>query len=208
MGTDDERLDPQAAAALLHRTTAHVRRSLDVSTPLLYAGWGVAWLVGLGAMWLSVRGQMPYSGPSVSAAVLLGVLVLAAVTITVVTTVRATSGVEGGSQVQGRMVALAWPIGFAAWFAMQSALADQGGSDAVMGMVGAAGPMLVTSVIYLAGAAVWTDQPMFVMGAWLALVAAVAVWTGPVTVLLVEAIAGGGGFLAMAAYLARRRQSA
>ena len=45
---------------------------------------------------------------------------------------------------------------------------------------------------------------MFTLGAWLALVAAAGAWTGPVTVLLVEALAVGGGFLLASAVLAPR----
>ncbi|MGH3445893.1 MAG: hypothetical protein ACRDPB_11005, partial [Nocardioidaceae bacterium] len=165
---------------------------------------GVAWLLGFGAMWLSVRDQQPYRGPSVSAGVLLGVLLVAAITFTAVTVGRATHGVEGVSQVQGRMFGLAWPIGFAALFAIEGALGRYGGSSVVLGMIGAAGPLLVTSLVYLAGAATWRDVPMFAIGCWLALVAATGVWAGPVGVLLVEALGAGGGFLAMATLLAWR----
>jgi hypothetical protein len=50
--TDD--FDTVAAAALLQQTTAAPRRSLNTRSPLLYGGWGVAWLVGLGAaIWLA-----------------------------------------------------------------------------------------------------------------------------------------------------------
>ena len=49
---------------------------------------------------------------------------------------------------------------------------------------------------------------MFALGGWLALVCAAAAWTGPVTVLLVEAVAGGGGFLLTALLLAGRERTA
>ena len=37
---------------------------LVISAPLVYTAWGLVWLLGYGAMWLSVRGQHPYGGPS------------------------------------------------------------------------------------------------------------------------------------------------
>ena len=46
---------------------------------------------------------------------------------------------------------------------------------------------------------------MFALGVWLIGVAAVGAWTGPVGVLLVEALAGGGGSLALAGYLGRAK---
>lgn len=200
----EEDFDSRAAAALIRHTTDTARRALDVQAPRLYASWGVAWLIGLGAMWLSVRGQARFHGPSAGSAILLGVLLLGALVVTVVTIVRATHGVHGQSELQGRIYGLAWPVGYAAWYTLQGALANQGADGRVLGLVGATGPLLVTSLIFLLGGAIWLDRPMATVGVWLAVVSAAGVWTGPVTVLLVNAVAGGGGFLAMAGYLAWR----
>lgn len=204
MTEDHTDLDPRTAAALIQQTTRTARRSLVFRTPVLYASWGVAWLVGLGGMWLSVRGQSPYLGPSTVAAVLFGVLILAALAVTMVTVLRATRGVSGQSETQGRIFGLSWLVGFAAWFAVDAALARAGAGATVLGLVGGSGPLLITSLIYLAGAGIWADWPMFVMGVWLALVTAVGVFTGPVGLLLIAAGAGGGGFLVMAGYLCWR----
>lgn len=203
--TDDD-FDTSAAAALIERTTDDTRRALTIQYPLLYAGWGVAWLVGLFVMWLSVRGQTHYAGPSAASAILFGVLLLMALAITIVTTVRATRGVHGQSEMQGMIFGISWGIGFVALFTVQAALAHNGASDTVLALVSAAGPLIVTSLMYLAGAAIWTDKPMLTMGVWLAVVAAVGVWTGPITVLLVDALAGGGGFLVVAGYLVWRKR--
>lgn len=202
---EDEMMDARGAAALMQQTHERTRNALIVRLPPVYAAWGVAWLAGLGAMWLSVRAQQPYRGPSAASAVLLGLLILAAIGVTMVIVTRATKGVGGASAVQGRIYGMSWPIGFAALFAIEGALSRYGARPEVMGVVGAAGPLLVTGLIYLVAAAMWLDWAMFALGAWLALVAAAGAWTGPVTVLLVEALAGGGGFLLMSVLLARRR---
>jgi hypothetical protein len=107
---------------------------------------------------------------------------------------------------QGQIYGLSWPIGFASLFAIQGALARHDASNEVMGVLGAAGPILVTALIYLVGAAIWHEWSMFYLGAWLALVAGVGAWTGPVNLLLVGAIAGGGGFL-LAAVLTHRQRA-
>jgi hypothetical protein len=207
MPENEPPMDVRAAADLLRQTERDTRAALTVPTAPINAAWGVAWLVGLGVMWLSVRDQHPYQGPTTPAAVLLGVLILAAIAATMVVVIRATKGVGGASDTQGRMYGWAWPIGFGTLFTIEGALGQVGASAEVLGLLGATGPLLVTSLIQIGGAAIWLDRPMFVLGAWLALVAAVGVWTGPVAVLAVEAVAGGGGFLVAAALSARRNRT-
>jgi hypothetical protein len=205
---DDETLDAAAAAALMQQTRQHVRGLLGIKLPVLYTAWGAAWLVGLGGMWLSVRGQHPYTGPSGLASALLGVLLVAAAAVTIATVNRATRGVGGVSAMQQRIYGMSWAAGFAALFAIEGATAHQGASAAVMGVLGASGPLLVTGLIYLLGAAIWLDRTMFGLGVWLAACAAVAAWAGPVGALLIGALAGGGGFLATAALTSRGRRLA
>lgn len=203
--TEDETMDLRTAADLLQQTRERTRTALKVRLPALYAAWGVAWLAGLGAMWLSVRGQQPYRGPSAASVAILAVLIVAAVVVTMITVTRATDGIEGTSAIQGRIYGLSWAVGYAALFAIEGSLAQHGAGSSVMGIIGAAGPLLVTGLIYFVAAAIWLDASMAALGAWLALVAAAGSWTGPVTVLLVEALAGGGAFLLTAAVLAGRR---
>jgi hypothetical protein len=202
--SDDETMDARTAAVLMRQTQQHAREALQVKLPPLYAAWGTAWLAGLGGMWLSVRGQQPYRGPGAVSVIILAVLILAAILVTMIIVTRATRGIEGASALQGRIYGLAWPIGFAALFTIEGALAQHGASAEVQGVLGAAGPLLVTGLIYLIAAAIWLDWSMFALGAWLALVAAAGAWAGPVTALLLDALAGGGGFLLVAAFLARR----
>ena len=92
--TDDEssELGPREAAALLELTTRQAERRFEVQPPILLLAAAVTVLVAYGAVWLSVRNQHPYSGPTGTAlAVLYGTL---AVWIILVATVlrRALSG--------------------------------------------------------------------------------------------------------------------
>ena len=167
----------------------------------------MAWLGGLGAMWLSVHGQQPYREPSGLSSAVLGVLCCLALTVTITVVIRATRGVGGVTPVQGRMYGVAWLLGFGAVFVIDGALASHGASHAVQGIAYATAPVVVTAVIYLVGAAIWLELSMFILGVWLAVVSAVAAWTGPVGALAIEALAGGGGFLLAAALVLRRRQS-
>ena len=56
--------DPRQAAALLEQATARARRQFTPGTPALFVFRAVVALVAFGGLWLSVRGQDPYAGPS------------------------------------------------------------------------------------------------------------------------------------------------
>ena len=70
---EDDLLDARQAAELLRRSADHARQRLMVNQPLIYGAWGAAWLIGCGAMWLSVLGQHPFRGAAGWASAVLGV---------------------------------------------------------------------------------------------------------------------------------------
>ncbi|MBO0833702.1 MAG: hypothetical protein J2P29_17205, partial [Actinobacteria bacterium] len=98
---NDEVLDARQAADLLQRSADHARQRLVINQPLIYGVWGVAWLVGCGAMWLSVIGQHPFRGAAGWASAILGTGIGLAVVATAITTSRATRGIGGVSARQG-----------------------------------------------------------------------------------------------------------
>jgi hypothetical protein len=204
---DDDVLDARQAAELLERSADHARQRLMVNQPLIYGAWGAAWLIGCGAMWLSVLGQHPFRGAAGWASAVLGAGIALAIAATAVATGRASRGVGGVSARQAMMYGLSWPVGFAALFTLIGAVSHLGASPAVMGVLGAASPLVVVGLIYMVAAGIWLDWVMFWLGAWELLVAAIGAWTGPVGVLLMDAAAGGGGFLAAAAFVAWRNRS-
>ena len=90
--------DPKQAAALLDQTTQQARRQLEPAQPWLLIIRAVLVLGALGTIWLSVRGQHPYKGPTAAdIPVLVGFIVINfAATVTVRR--RATAGVSGRSR--------------------------------------------------------------------------------------------------------------
>jgi len=87
--------DPRQAAALLEQTTQQARRKFEPSPPWLLATRAVLVLAALGAIWLSVRGQHPYRGPTAAdIPVLIGFIVVN-FAATVAVRRRATAGVHG-----------------------------------------------------------------------------------------------------------------
>jgi hypothetical protein len=99
--------DPQQAAALLDQTTQQARRQLAPSPPWLLTTRAVMVLAALGTIWLSVRGQHPYRGPT--AAVDIPVLVAFVVlnfAVTVGVRQRQMTGVHGKSRLHPAEIAI------------------------------------------------------------------------------------------------------
>jgi hypothetical protein len=91
--------DPQQAAALLGQTTRQARRQLEPTPPWLLAARGLGVLAALGVIWLSVRGQHPYRGPTAADIPVLVVFIVLNFFATVGVRQRATAGVRGKTQI-------------------------------------------------------------------------------------------------------------
>lgn len=187
--------DAEAARVLLRETEQRTRQLVDVPGDVLFGSWGVAWLVGYLAMWWSTRDQDPYRGPAAWAFAVLGVAMIVAVAVTAVTITRAARGISGDSARTGMFYGLTWAVGFVTWQIIMAALVDNGLDDRAAGIAGGAMPALIVAIIYCASAALWEETSFFVVGVWLALSAAVGVWTGPSTMALVIGVLGSIGFL-------------
>jgi hypothetical protein len=173
---------PEQAAALLDQTTQQARRKFQPSPPWLLATRAVLVLAALGAIWLSVRGQHPYRGPTAADIPVLVAFIVVNFAATVAVRRHATAGVSGRTRFsQGEIIVLAL-----AWAAV------------VVAMVGliAAGVKFATyptSVLVIPGLA------------WAGLMAARANWRGLATGLaivvigIVGAFAGPAGSWAVAA---------
>jgi len=70
-------LDPRGAAAIMTQAGERARCELRVRRPVVFVTWGVVVLAGYGAMWLSVRGQRPVTGPAWETLLLAFLLILA-----------------------------------------------------------------------------------------------------------------------------------
>jgi hypothetical protein len=198
-GADEETgMDLQQASAILQETRDRARRALVVRRPVLLAVWGAAWMVSDGVIWLSVRGQRPYDGPTPAGLLTLTMVIAAAAVFTVIYVGRAGSGVGGLSVLQRRILLLSYLGGYVALFTLEAAIDHAGASRAVLGVYGAAAPILLVALIIAASAAVFLDWSLLGLGLWLLAVAAGSGFAGPVTVWAVSALAGGGALLVMA----------
>jgi hypothetical protein len=105
--------EPRQAAALLDQTTAQARRKLAPSPPWLLAARAAAVLAALGAIWLTVRGQHPYQGPTGTDIPILIAFVVLNFAATVGVRKHAMTGVRGRTRFRPAeitILALSWAL--------------------------------------------------------------------------------------------------
>jgi hypothetical protein len=102
---------PEQAAALLEQTTHRARRKLEPAPPWLLVTRAIMVLAACGAIWLSVRGQHPYRGPTASDIPILIAFIVVNFGATLAVRKRATTGVRGRSRLRPAeiaVLALSW----------------------------------------------------------------------------------------------------
>lgn len=90
-------MDPGEAARLLAQTQAHARSSLDFRAPWVSLVAAVVVLAGFGIVWLNVRGQHPFTGPSSASLVVFYALIALRIATVIYARARARAGVSGHS---------------------------------------------------------------------------------------------------------------
>jgi len=180
-------LDPQAAAALLDQTTQQARRKFEPNPPMLNLFRGFVVLVAFGGLWLSVRGQHPYTGPKPWA---IGITYgLVAVVIAWSTRVlrRSGAGVSGPAQ-RARNIGMG--VLLSGWILVYiwEAAFYKTGASIIYGVYPATAPFLIVGLAAAAWAAGRADWPLTVTCLGVAIVAAFAGLTGPVYCWLVMGI--------------------
>jgi len=99
-------LGPEQAAALLDQTTQQARRKFQPSPPWLLVTRAVMVLAALGAIWLTVRGQHPYRGPTGADSPILIAFIVLNFIATVGVRQRAMSGVRGRTRLRPAEIAI------------------------------------------------------------------------------------------------------
>jgi hypothetical protein len=177
---DEGGMDPRRAASLLERTQRQAQRGLDFRSPwlsLLAAGVVV---VGFGAVWLSVRGQHPYKGPSAASLVVLYALVLIRIGSVLYAHRRASAGVSGRSVRLRRAEAAALAAALVAVYVLMAALVHDGAGHAVFYWVyGVTATLIVLAAFWAARSAVREDWPELAISIAIMLVAAGSALAGP-----------------------------
>lgn len=190
--------------AIIDAQRRQVRDTMRVDDRVVYTTWGVAWGVGYAAMFLAAGDD---ARPGAVGAVTFGVLVAAAVAVTIVHSVRRTHGMGGAQARMDAMLGASWSVGFLAVFAVSAGVGRAGLEGPAAAIVFNAVPCLVVACLFMGSGAAWHDVRQFRLGVWIAASVAVAALVGGSGLYLVMAVLGGGGFLAAASLDAAERRS-
>ena len=172
--------DPRAAAAILKQTTRRAQRQFEFPSPLLTLIQAAAVLAAYGAIWLSVRGQNPYSGPSLGALAALYAFIAVAVVAATWEGRRASAGVSRRSSRQQWSRAIPLVAAFLAVYVLMGALRYDGFSYAIVyGILPAAGPLIVVGAAMAGYAAAREDWQMLGVTVALVAIGAGSAFAGP-----------------------------
>lgn len=186
---EDGDLDLRQAATLLEQTMTRTQRRFDISPPLLMLTGVPVVLVAYGAVWLSVRTQHPYSGPSGTALAVLYSTLIVWVTLVAVVFQRATTGVGGRSARQQKVDGAAFATIWAAVYVFQGALRHAGASHAIVyGIYPAAAPILIVGGAAAAHAAARENWRLLGLALAGVALAAIGAFAGPAGVWAVVGI--------------------
>ena len=172
--------DPAQAAALLDQTTQQTRRKTAPAQPWLLAIRAVAVLLVLGACWLNVRGQHPYSGPTAAVLPFVWGFVILNFVATVGFRMRATAGVTGKSRFRPAeivVLTLAWLAVLPLIWAMHHAGAS---NAAAYSLIPLTVPLVFAGLTFAAVEAARGDWSPFGVGLGVAVTGAVGLLAGPV----------------------------
>jgi hypothetical protein len=185
---DGGSFDPAQAAALLNQTTQQTRRKTAPAQPWLLALRAVVVLLVLGACWLNVRGQHPYSGPTSAVLPFVWGFVILNFAATVGFRMRATAGVTGKSRFRPAeivVLTLAWLAVLPLIWALHHAGVS---NAAAYSLIPLTVPLVLAGLTFAAVGAARGDWRPFGVGLGVALTGAVGLFAGPVGAWAVDGI--------------------
>jgi hypothetical protein len=177
---DERGLDPRGAARLLTETQEQAQRELDFRSPGLSLLAAAVTLVGFGAVWLSVRGQHPYKGPTPEGLAVLYAVVLIRIGSVLYAHQRAQTGVSGRSMRQRRAEGAGLVAALVGVYVFMGVLIDEGASDGIVyGVYAVTAPLIVVGAFWAGRSAVREDWPGLGISIAVVLVAAGSAFAGP-----------------------------
>jgi hypothetical protein len=185
---EDRALDPVTAAQLLATTKSRARRQFDVWPPYLLFLGAAIFLFAYGSVWMSVRGQHPYIGPSGGALAIMYGTILVWIVAVVTVLQRAGDGISGQSKRQ-RAYRSSYLIIIVAYSAYQGALYHAGASHAIVyGVFPASIQWLFAGTVFVTIGAIRQEMPALTLGGALVAIGVGAAFAGPVVGWLVSGI--------------------
>jgi hypothetical protein len=194
---DEAPLSVDGSLAMIETERDRVARLARFNPTIMSGIWAVAWFVGFGCAFLAYgpgRVIPSWLGPTVPA-----VLLAAALVASIGYAARVDSGITGPSRTSAAMYGWSWTLSFTCLAAVNVTLGRHL-APATVTLLWSASSLLLVGVLDLAGGALFRDRVLYVTGVWTMVCATAAVMAGVPANFLVQALAGGGGFAAMAVY--------
>lgn len=208
--TPEPAFDPRAALASMNQAAAATRAAIEPNTAVIYFVWAAAYLLGYGLLHGAAFGWLPLAYGT--ALLIGGAILLAAVAYSAVAGIRSGSRIRGDSTFAGMAYGMSWTGGFlvVALFSIAISRLLAGTDQLVTGWLINSVAILVVGIMYMAGAAIFQDRPMFLLGACFTVLNAAGLIAGSQAFISIFAI--GGPILFAAAGIAmlvlRRRDTA
>lgn len=199
-------VDPDDALGLgeMYALSLNQQRNVESQmggfVPAMTAAWGVAWLIGFGALWM-VDGTGPgVQIPLPLAIAIFAVSMLAGIGLSTWMGIRGSRGIRSskGSEFTGAVYGATWSLGSVAIVAIGQGLSLNGMTAVVANFYYPTSFVMFTGLMYLAAGAIWHAKPAVLVGALLVVIAAAASFLPYPLHYLFFAVAGGGTFLCLA----------
>lgn len=185
-------------------TVPTATRTGEVDNRAAYIGFGLAYVFGHGAAAISAGADPLVALPGWLPISLLGIGLLIGTVCATLAALRAQRTMPESEALGGKLLGLSWVVGFAALAVAITGLTSTLNLPDLQSVLWPAGSSLIVGLIYLSEGAARRNILHYGLGAWLALVAAVALCFGAAGPFWVLAVAGGIGY-AIATALEFRR---
>ena len=186
---DGGNLDPLQAATLLDQATQQARRMYHPNPPLICVFWALVVLAAFGSLWLSLRAQHPYTGPSGWSIAITYTLVAIVIGWSARALKRSGAGISGPAQRARNLGIGVLLVGWVLVYVFQGALYNAGAPhDIVYGLYPATAPFFIIGLAGAANSAGREDWPTTATTLAVAIAAAVAAFGGPINCWLIMGI--------------------
>lgn len=192
MNDDLDPVSPADMVRIMSEQRRRTRSRLERGWAVILLMWAAAWLIGFFGLWSAEAiGGNPWWRVSVTTATIVFIVVMVvAITASIIMGVRSGTGMRGASALSGAMYGWSWTITMVGASFLLTGLQRTGLSPETIGVLYPAVFVFLTGVLYLAGGALWRAPVQFALGGVMILVAVGATFLGTPDAYLVYATAG------------------